>query len=151
VLEVDEQTPGETLVQKRAYKAKFAQGLALFNKKPKKGVELLQREGMVGPEPADIARWAARCAFVSLCVLVRGAGGRAGGCWGTWAAAIMRGPVGPPVGGGRFVVPCCASCGGEPGPAPAALCSGHTRWAACLTRALEPPPAPPLSLHQLSL
>ncbi|GIL58910.1 hypothetical protein Vafri_13917 [Volvox africanus] len=50
----------EDLVAKRAYKLKFHQGIALFNKKPKKGVEFLQREGMLGPSPEDVAAFLTR-------------------------------------------------------------------------------------------
>eukprot|EP00198_Chlamydomonas_reinhardtii_P005607 XP_001694943.1 SEC7/BIG-like ARF-guanine nucleotide exchange factor [Chlamydomonas reinhardtii] len=50
----------DDLVAKRAYKLKFQQGIALFNKKPKKGVEFLQREGMLGSEPAEVASFLSR-------------------------------------------------------------------------------------------
>eukprot|EP00798_Chlamydomonas_sp_ICE-L_P022399 gene22399-29511_t len=42
---------------KRAYKAKFLECIALFNKKPKKGIEAFQREGMVGSSPEEIAKF----------------------------------------------------------------------------------------------
>ncbi|EFJ50436.1 hypothetical protein VOLCADRAFT_80189 [Volvox carteri f. nagariensis] len=50
----------EDLVAKRAYKLKFQQGIALFNKKPKKGVEFLHREGMLGAFPEDVASFLTR-------------------------------------------------------------------------------------------
>lgn len=40
---------------RRAYKAKFQEGIALFNKKPRKGIEFLQHEGMLGTTPMDVA------------------------------------------------------------------------------------------------
>lgn len=36
------ETGGDLLTRKRAYKEKFQEGIALFNKKPKKGIALLQ-------------------------------------------------------------------------------------------------------------
>ncbi|KAG2437305.1 hypothetical protein HXX76_005962 [Chlamydomonas incerta] len=50
----------DDLVAKRAYKLKFQQGIALFNKKPKKGVEFLQREGMLGSDPEEVAAFLSR-------------------------------------------------------------------------------------------
>ncbi|GIM16141.1 hypothetical protein Vretimale_18795, partial [Volvox reticuliferus] len=50
----------EDLVAKRAYKLKFQQGIALFNKKPKKGVEFLQRDAMLGHSPEDVAAFLTR-------------------------------------------------------------------------------------------
>ncbi|KAG2453172.1 hypothetical protein HYH02_002496 [Chlamydomonas schloesseri] len=50
----------DDLVAKRAYKLKFQQGIALFNKKPKKGIEFLQREGMLGSDPAEVAAFLSR-------------------------------------------------------------------------------------------
>ncbi|KAF5835546.1 hypothetical protein DUNSADRAFT_7245 [Dunaliella salina] len=46
---------GNNLGAKRAYKARFQEGVALFNAKPKKGLELLQEEGMLGRGVNDVA------------------------------------------------------------------------------------------------
>ena len=35
-------------------------GLALFNTKPRKGIEMLQKEGMLGTSPADVAVFLAK-------------------------------------------------------------------------------------------
>ena len=41
----------------KEYKKSFQQALLLFNKKPKKGLALLQELGFVGASPEDIARF----------------------------------------------------------------------------------------------
>jgi len=46
---------GNNLGAKRAYKARFQEGVALFNAKPKKGLEFLQEEGMLGRGVDDVA------------------------------------------------------------------------------------------------
>ncbi|KAI8465270.1 MAG: hypothetical protein J3K34DRAFT_525495 [Monoraphidium minutum] len=46
---------GDALSRKRLMKGKWHEGVALFNKKPKKGIAFLQAEGMLGPAPEDIA------------------------------------------------------------------------------------------------
>ncbi|KIZ07158.1 Brefeldin A-inhibited guanine nucleotide-exchange protein 2, partial [Monoraphidium neglectum] len=51
---------GDALSRKRALKEKWHEGVALFNKKPKKGIALLQSEGMLGPSPEDIAAFLAK-------------------------------------------------------------------------------------------
>ncbi|GAX80611.1 hypothetical protein CEUSTIGMA_g8046.t1 [Chlamydomonas eustigma] len=51
---------GDELVAKRAYKLKFQDCIAMFNKKPRKGIEMLQREGMLGTTPSDVAIFLAK-------------------------------------------------------------------------------------------
>jgi len=45
----------ELLESKKAYKLSFMEGVALFNKKPKKGIAYLQTANMLGDSPEDIA------------------------------------------------------------------------------------------------
>ncbi|KAL6762063.1 hypothetical protein V8C86DRAFT_3013062 [Haematococcus lacustris] len=51
---------GDELGAKRAYKARFQEGIALFNKKPKKGIEWLQKEGMLGRSAEEVASFLAK-------------------------------------------------------------------------------------------
>ena len=44
----------------KGYKRQFQQGVTLFNQKPKKGVAYMQEQGLVGPNPADVAQFLAR-------------------------------------------------------------------------------------------
>lgn len=46
---------GSELLEIRDYKLRYQKGIDLFNKKPKKGIEYMTREGLVGSEPEDIA------------------------------------------------------------------------------------------------
>lgn len=57
---MDKLETGEDLTYKREYKLRFQEGIALFNRKPKKGIEFLQREGMLGTEVQEIAQFLAR-------------------------------------------------------------------------------------------
>lgn len=43
--------------------------MALFNKKPKAGIEMLQNAGLLGPEPADIAAFLSRTQGLSKTVI----------------------------------------------------------------------------------
>lgn len=40
---------------KEAYNLGFQEGVALFNKEPKKGVAFMQEQGMLGESPGDVA------------------------------------------------------------------------------------------------
>ena len=55
-----EEEGSEALSRQRAYKLKFQEGVALFNKKPRKGIELLQSEGILGPRCRPPACWGYR-------------------------------------------------------------------------------------------
>ena len=46
---------GSELLEIRDYKIRFQKGVDLFNKKPKKGIEYMTKEGLVGTEPEEIA------------------------------------------------------------------------------------------------
>lgn len=50
----------EVVESKKAYKLGFQEGVALFNKKPKKGVAFMQEQGMIGESPRDIALFLAK-------------------------------------------------------------------------------------------
>ncbi|CAD7702431.1 unnamed protein product [Ostreobium quekettii] len=45
----------ESLVEKRAFKKRFQKGISLFNKHPKRGVEYMVQEALIGDSPAEIA------------------------------------------------------------------------------------------------
>eukprot|EP00898_Chlorokybus_atmophyticus_P004086 jgi/Chlat1/4679/Chrsp3S05617 len=47
----------EKFEQRKAYKTEFEEGIALFNRKPKKGIEFLQSTGKIGNSPSDIANF----------------------------------------------------------------------------------------------
>ena len=52
-------TPSEAdlLRSWKAFKRAFEQGVAEFNKKPKKGIAYLQNQGLLGPSPQDVAHF----------------------------------------------------------------------------------------------
>jgi brefeldin A-inhibited guanine nucleotide-exchange protein len=50
----------DELNAKRAYKQKFQDAILLFNTKPRKGIEMLQREGMIGTSPDEVAMFLAK-------------------------------------------------------------------------------------------
>jgi hypothetical protein len=45
----------ENIESRKAYKTGFQEGIALFNKKPKKGIAYMQQQGMLGTSIEDIA------------------------------------------------------------------------------------------------
>lgn len=83
----------QDLAARRAYKARFNECLALFNSKPRRGVEALINEGMLGPSPEEVAAFLAKGQGLDKTMigdylgeredfsLKVGWGGRAVSCW----------------------------------------------------------------------
>ncbi|CAK9230341.1 unnamed protein product [Sphagnum troendelagicum] len=53
----EETSEAATFEQRRAYKLEFQEGLSLFNKKPRKGIEFLVKANKVGESAEDVARF----------------------------------------------------------------------------------------------
>ncbi|KFM23662.1 Brefeldin A-inhibited guanine nucleotide-exchange protein 2 [Auxenochlorella protothecoides] len=56
---------GSTLEGWKAFKRVFQEGVELFNAKPAKGVAFMQEQGLVGPDPDDVAQFLAKTLSLS--------------------------------------------------------------------------------------
>lgn len=57
---LSKRSEGDILESWKSFKRAFEQGVASFNKKPKRGIDFLQQQNLVGKSPTDVARFLLR-------------------------------------------------------------------------------------------